>query len=232
MAHLNAELSREIRETVGQLPLYAGDPKGVAIDYTHSQVAYAVNVTLLVGHFRRHPSGVQLPTRETRAMLVRRASGDGKVGSWSGVSGYVDTLSDPERLLTNDAFDPVAYTARAELHEECGIAWEVVHAIDMYVGAILRDGINLALGRRFEEARFAQHGVVNVLPLLGVCHEEPAVELDPRELSESKWVSLGEIAQTPDLSPGYVQSTLPRALGALGLRDSAIADLLQVEPSA
>lgn len=97
---------------------------------------------------------------------------------------------------------------------------------------MLRDGIHLALGRRFEEARFARRGVVNVLPLLGMCHQEPHIELDPRELSEFAWVPLGEIAHTSDLSPGYLHSTLPRALGALGLRDRAIMDLLQIEPSA
>lgn len=220
-------LSAEIRATVGHLPSWKGDPTGKAIDYTGALVAFAVNVTLLDGEFTYDSAGLYLPTPRTRALLVQRASGDGEEGSWSGVSGYIDALHHPQ--LTDEAFDPVAAAARSELHEEAGIPLEGTSTIDLHLGAVLRsEVVNLALGLSFEETRFNGHGKIRVAPILGMCYgpDLPPILLNPAELSDHAWVPLGEIANRPGLSRGYLENTLPNALGSIGLRPEAVQELL------
>lgn len=225
--HLDRALSNEIRATVGHLPPYEGDPTGRAIDYTGSPVAYAVNVTLIHGDMTWHPSGLYLPSPQTKALLVRRASGDGIKDSESGPSGYIDILHDD--VLEDDAFDPVAYAGRVEPHQECGIPMKVMNTIDLHLGAVLSYGVNFALGRRFQEPRFGGHGINHIVPILGVCHgpKPPTIQLKQDELSAYDWVPLQEIPDRPNLSPGYLENTLPSALGSLGLRPQAIQKLLR-----
>lgn len=227
--HLDRALSDEIRATVGHLPPWKGDPTGRAIDYTNAPIAYVASTTLIHGDMQWHPAGLYLPTRKTKALLVQRASGDGVKGSWSSVSGYIDVLHDPE--LTDEAFDPVLYAGRAEPHEECGISWKTMSAIELHLGSILSYGVNLTLGQRFEEPRFGGHGLSHIVTMLGVCHgsKPPAIHPNPKELGAYAWVPLEEIANRPNLSPGYLENTLPSALGSLGLRPEAIQELLRLD---
>lgn len=226
--HLDSKLSAEIRATVGHLPLWPGDPAGRAIDYSSAPIAYAVNVTLLHGAMRWHPAGLYLPTRQTRALIVERASGDGPINSWSGVSGFIDVLHDPD--LKDEAFDPVRYAINNELETECGIDPTTIQDIDFHIGSVLYNLsiVSLKLGKRFQEPRFSGDGVVRVVPALGVCHGEnpPLITPDPTELSAFDLVPLGDIARLPNLSPGYLENTLPKALGCFGLKDEAIFALL------
>jgi hypothetical protein len=226
--HLDYALSTEIRETVGHLPKWPGDPTGNAIDYTGAEVAYAVNVILLWGNMAMY-QGRPIPTRQTLALLATRSSGEGKIGSVSGISGFVDTLHDPKKLLTDEAFDPVAYTAVTELGQELRIAPNVLSAIDIRLGPLIRNaGINLALGRRFEETRHGGIGTLRLSPMLGLCHDDqpPEVGPDPKEISRVDWVPLGEAIRFPNLSDGFPDKTLPGALAASGLRDEAVIRMI------
>jgi hypothetical protein len=228
--HLDSALSAEIRRTIDHLKPYPGDPTGLAKNYTSADIAYAVNVTLLSGGLYWHPAGMWLPTAHTEAMLVRRAdgdrAGDGIPRSLSGVSGYIDRPHDD--VLTDEAYDLVAYAARRELSGECNIPEDRVRTIGLSIGSVLGfSGVDLALGQRFEEPRFGGHGILNVVPIIGMCYDsKPPTHPNPEELSEIIWAPLGEIAQLPDLSPGYLESTLPNALGSTGLRPEAIHMLL------
>lgn len=230
--HLNPELTAEILHNIAHLPSWEKDP--TQCDYTNAQKAYAVNVTLLHGDFEWHPAtGTFLPTRQTKALLVRRASGDGQIGTESGVSGYVATRRDPQGKVKPEYIDPIAYTARAELHEECRIPWRTISTIGLHLGSVIKTPINLALGQRFTEPRFGRNGVlldgckVHVLPMIGLClqDEPPQIDPDPEEVSEYAWVPLGDVSQRR-LSPGYLELTLPHALGALGLTEQTLESLI------
>jgi hypothetical protein len=226
--HLNPALSAEIREAVGHLPLWPGDPTGRAIDYTNAPVAYAVNITLIHGLRWDNAAGLHLPTPRTRALLVRRASGEGEIGSESGVSGFVDVLHHPN--LIDAAFDPVAAAVRDELQTEGNLNPTKINAIDLHLGAVLRGVtfVNLMLGQQFEEQRFSGVGTIKVLPVLGVCHgrRPPRFRPNRTELTAANWVQLNLIARRPNLSPGYLENTLPSALGSLGLRHEHTHSLL------
>jgi hypothetical protein len=233
LQHLDPALSAEIRATVGHLPKWKGDPTGNAIDYTGSKIGYVVNVSLMHGNMQWHPSGLNLPTPDTRVLLVERASGDGEVGTESGISGYIDNLDDPYKQLTREAFDPVGYAARAEPHEEVGIAWETMSTtIDFSMGAVVRTEkplINLGLGERFEEPRHKAPGKNVIATVLGVCNgpELPELRLKEDEISNATWVPYGELASRR-LSRGFLENTVPSVLGgALGLRRAAINDLIR-----
>ena len=232
ISRLNPALGAEISQNTAHLPAWPEDP--TQCDYTNAQTAYAVNVTLLHGDFEWHPAtGTHLPTRQTKALLVQRASGDGQIGSESGVSGYVATRRDPQGKVKPEYIDPIAYTARAELHEECGIPWEAISTIGLHLGSVITAHINLALGQRFTEPRFGQGGVlrkncvVHVLPMLGLClgDNRPQIAPDPKEVSGYAWVPLGEVSRR-NLSSGYLKFTLPNALGALGLTNETVDKLI------
>lgn len=226
--HLDAALSAEIRGAICHLEAYPGDPTGQAKNYTGADVAYAVNTNLLNGNLYWHAAGVWLPTPRTQVMLVRRSSGDGQEGSLSGVSGYIDRPYDP--ALTDEAYDPVAYAVRKELSGECNIREERVRAIGLSMGSVFSlSGVDLAMGQRFAEPRFGGQGTLHVVPVLGMCYgTKPPTRPNPEEVSEIVWVPLEQVARLPDLSPGYLENTLPNALGSLGLRPEAIRRLLQV----
>ena len=188
MSHLNEAISREIQAATRGLPLYRGGP---GVDYTDAPVAYAVNVTVV------------WRTSRPQALLVQRASGYGKIGSWSGVSGFVDTPHDP-RGIGGRRFDPVNHTIRTELEEECGLGDDVLTRLAFHLGA------------RFE-VKSHNGGRLHVLPVLAVYRgaQQFAIRLNPDELSAHRWVRLGQVAALPDLNPGYRAQTLPRILEVL-----------------
>lgn len=200
---MNPEISREIRAHAEGLPLYG---RGPGVDYTHSPIAYAVSITLLDAGTMEYQedTGLYVPNQDTEALLVQRGSGDGRVGAWSGVSGYVDTMSDPTGELSDDEFDPVEFTARTELAEECNLAPQVIARIA------------LRLGERFPHHRPPK--IIHILPLAGVCigGQKPPVKVDGVELLDAAWVPIGRIAEHKGVSSGYVRDTLPSALRSLG----------------
>jgi hypothetical protein len=120
---------------------------------------------------------------------------------WGGVSGYVDTWRDKN----GEIVDPILFTARKELAEECGMCEEDI------------DNVTFRLGRRFEEP-WNNGGLLHVLPLLGIFNgaEKPAIQVDGHELLESKWLPLGAIATQKDISLDYVHRTFPYAIEGLG----------------
>jgi hypothetical protein len=110
LENLSPGLAEEIRKTTKGAQLYKGGP---AVDYSTTQNAYAVNITLMYGNFTHDPtSGICRPTSDTEILIVQRASGDGKLGSWSGVSGYLDRP---------DLNDPLRHAVVTELREEVGL---------------------------------------------------------------------------------------------------------------
>lgn len=199
---MNPEIIREIRANAKGLPLYMGGP---GVDYTDTPVSYAVNVTLLDASTMEYneESGLYTPTDDTEALIVQRGSGDGRIGAWSGVSGYIDTMSDPTGELSDDEFDPVAFTARTELAEECSLAPQHIARIA------------LRLGERFPHHRPPK--IIHILPLAGVCidGQKPPIKIDGAELVDMAWVPVGRIAEHKGVSSGYVRNTLPAALNAL-----------------
>jgi 8-oxo-dGTP pyrophosphatase MutT (NUDIX family) len=210
-------ISSEIRASVADLPLYQGGP---GVDYTHADTAYAVNVTLLHDpNMQRSEQGLWVPRPETEALVVQRASGDGVIGSWSSVSGYVDTVHDPEGVIPDEEFDPIMFTAGVELSEECNLPFSVI------------DSIEFCLGERFSEPR-GNRGVIHVLPLLGIYpgEQKPGITINEDELMGYSWMPLNRISSLrPNLSPGYMENTLPHALGTTGLQAAEVSALLGVE---
>jgi len=196
--HLNASLSAEIRAATTQLPLYNGGP---GVDYTHAETAYAAYVTLI--HLMDDGT-VATPD----ILLVKGRGGERNPSVWGAVSGYIDTMNDPQGVLSDALFDPVAFTARNELAEECSLAESATDVID------------LRLGRPFAEPRRGGRGVVHILPLLGICRGryKPPVKTDGTELIGHAWAPITQVLRWPDLSPGYMSHTLPRALGTIGLQ--------------
>ncbi|HEV7928531.1 MAG TPA: NUDIX domain-containing protein [Nitrosospira sp.] len=200
--HLNPELTKAIRANAVGLPLYG---EGPGVDYTHSPVAYATNVTVLdaatMGY--NEATGLYVPTDETEALIVQRGSGDGRIGAWSGVSGYIDTMSDPTGELTDDEFDPVQFTARTELAEECGFTPQMLARVA------------LCMGESFPVQRPPR--IIHILPFAGVYigDSKPPIQVDGVELLDAAWVPLGQIRERKGIGSGYVRDTLPAALRAL-----------------
>lgn len=188
MPHLNEAISREIQAATRGLPLYQGGP---GVDYTDAPVAYAVNVTVV------------WKTQRPQALLVQRASGHGQIGSWSGVSGFIDTPHDPHGG-SGRRFDPVSYTVRTELEEECGLDANALKQLAFHLGA------------RFE-VESHNGGRLHVLPVLAVYRgvQQLAIHPNPVELSGHQWVQLRRVAAVSGLSPGYRAQTLPRILEVL-----------------
>ncbi len=134
-AHLNAELSAEIREATAHLPLY----DGAGVNYRGAEIAYTASITLL------HLPNAQEVTPESDILLVQKGRGDWHNGVWGAVSGYIDTTSDPNGDLPDTLFDPLAYTVRSELAEECSLSAGVIDAIDFYLGRRLPSPDSAAL---------------------------------------------------------------------------------------
>lgn len=197
MLYLDEVLNREIRAATRELPRWNGGP---GVDYTHAPVAYAVNVTVVRV---RHPANPELTHQEPTALLVQRASGHGAIGTWSGVSGYIDTLLDPRQggnsRVRARHFDPVDYTIRTELEEECGL------------GVKAQAGMTFHLGERFQ-VQSHNGGKLHVVPVLAIYHSmlPPMIRLSLAELSAYQWVPRSKIAGVSNLNPGYRAHTLPR----------------------
>lgn len=194
-------LSAEMLERTKGLPLYLGGP---AVDYTHAAHAYALNATLLHDP-QRTPNEVLSdgPSSAAQIMLVERASGHGVIGSFSGVSGYIDTFKHDESVAS---FDPIAHTLREEFTTECGFTDQTLSAVDFYAGKITVEARTITPGAK-----------ISIVPILGLCAEPPEITVNKTELASYRWVDLIAIGQTENLSPGYLNVTLPSALGAVGL---------------
>lgn len=180
------------------LPPYEEDPD---VDYSEAQTAHAVSTVLV-----HCPKGIITP--DTEIMIVQRGSGDGIIGSWSGVSGYT---------IPDNSSDPALYTARKELTEECNLSGEEL------------DGIELHKGKKFQEPRL-KGGTINIRPLVGLCRgdDKPRVQVDGDEVVNTKWVKLGEIRSHPNLSPGFLTDTLPKALEGLGYSARTVKRMLGI----
>lgn len=205
------KFSAEALEKTRNLPLY-GDGPGV--DYTKALHAYALNATL-VCDLKRTPEEVMEdgPSDAAEVLLVERASGHGVIGSFSGVSGYIDTLKDPSDAEAR--FDPIAYTLRQEFTEECGFTDKEFGSVGFYAGTPTVEARTITPGAK-----------ITVVPILGVCRERPEITINPRELASYRWVGLTAIKAAERLARGYREITLPSALGAIGLKTEAIARLL------
>lgn len=210
--HLNAAISAEIRSAVAGYSLYNGGP---GVNYKGSKAAYVVNITVLDRSTMTYdPStGLYIPTPLTEGLIVQRGLGDGPAGVWSGVSGFIDIVRDPKKILADDDFDPIANTIRAELSEECGLSQEDIEAITLH------------LGRRYEAPW--PTGVLHVLPAVGVFvgSNKPTIQVDGNEVTAYAWKQLHHIARHDNLSSGYRESTLPSALLGLGLQEATVQRL-------
>lgn len=208
------EFSEEAVNRTRELPLYLGGP---AVDYTDALHAYALSATLLHDS-ERPPKDVLVhgPSKKAQVLLVERASGHGVIGSFSGVTGYIDTLFNPSESSDEVRFfDPIAFTLRDELVTECGFEDRTFGLVDFYAGV-----------PTVEPRTANPEARITVVPVLGLCTERPEIVLDPRELASYKWTNLEDIKITEKLSAGYRTVTLPSALGALGMHPDAIAKLL------
>lgn len=127
-AHYAQNLYAEILENTRGLPLYREDTKGQpphkrgpAVDYTNANHAYALDATLLYDPLRDPKDVLSYgPSEAAQIMLVERASGHGVIGSFNGVTGYIDTLHNPSTNHDDTPFDPIAHTLQEELVTECG----------------------------------------------------------------------------------------------------------------
>jgi hypothetical protein len=166
---------------------------GPGVDYTNAKTAYAANITLQHGR---------------DILLVQRGSGDDVIGKWSGVSGYIDTPYDPDQLLPPASFDPLRHTAYSELHEECGLMSEDIGRIA------------LRMGRRFAVSNGER--TTHVIPLLGVVQGgKPEIVIDGAELTGYQWHDLAMVPSLPDLSPGYLELTLPGVMAVMDQKYTA-----------
>lgn len=229
--HLNPAISAEMRQATAGFDLYHRPQEkkpGPGVSYVNTAVAYVANLTLIheasLGQEAYDGMSRYTLTKDSEILLAQRGHGDGNsYGLWGGVSGYIDTMYDPridrtdsQALKANEAiFDPIAYTARTELQEECG----------MDVASIQR--VRLYLGERFS-TQMGSNGRLHVMPLSGVYTgaERPAITVDGHELLDAQWVPLGQVAEWNDIKPSYLHTTLPRALGGLGVDVAQVRDLL------
>jgi hypothetical protein len=211
--HFVQNLLAEMREKTKDLPPFRDSP---AVDYTNARHAYALNTTLLHDPYR-YPGEVLSygPSEAAQILLVERASGHGVVGSFSGVSGYIDTLQDPHPSESRVPFDPIVHTLREELMTECGFTEETFSFIDFYAGY-----------PTVEERTITPDAKISVVSILGLCACLPHVAINEVELASYRWVDLRSIRHAEHLARGYFSTTLPAALGAIGLRGEALARLL------
>lgn len=209
------KFSAEAIENTRELPLYRGGP---AVDYTNAPHAYALNATLLYDP-QRTPGELRQdgPSEAAEILLVERASGHGEIGSFSGVTGYIDTLRHPDGQNAGAQFDPVAHTLREEFETECGFT-DHFDLVDFYAGPPTVEVRTITPGAK-----------ITVVPILGLCYERPEIDINTDELASYKWIGLTAIRATERLARGYRRVTLPSALGALGIRGEALARALELE---
>lgn len=213
-ANYAQNLSAEIYEKTRELPLYRGGP---AVDYTEAMHAYALNATLLYDP-QRDPENVLSngPSNAAQIMLVERASGHGVIGSFSGVSGYIDTLHNPDEEDPDAFFDPIAHTLREEFVTECGFTEQSFNLVDFHAGKTTTEDRTITPGAK-----------ISVVPILGLCIQTPEISVNKAELASYKWIGLQAVKRTENLARGYLAVTLPSALGAIGLKETALNRLLR-----
>lgn len=207
------ELTAEMRERTQGLPLYQGGP---AVDYTDAPHAYALCATLL--HDRNRSPDELLkhgPSKDAQVMLVERASGHGVVGAYGGVTGYIDTLY-PKDDISQGAFDPVAHTLREEFETECGFDEPQFELVKFHAGTPF-----------VENRTVTPDAKISVVPIIGLCVEKPKVVVDPAEISTEWWVDLNLIGYVRGLAEGYLASSLPGALGAMGVQQAQVSEIIQ-----
>jgi len=141
-----------IKKTRG-LPLYEGGP---GVNYKDAPHAFALNATLLYDP-RRSPQEVAEhgPSKDAEILLVERASGHGEVGSFSGVSGYID------RPWYDD---PIAYTLKEEFETECGFTRHQFRLVAFYAGQ-----------PTVENRTWTPGAKITVVPILGLCTVKPKI---------------------------------------------------------
>lgn len=207
-ANFIQRFSAEVLENTRELPFYRGGP---AVDYTNALHAYALNATLLFDP-ERGPQEIlrQGPSDAAELLLVERASGDGDIGTFSDVTGYIDTFRGQ-----GEYFDPVAHTLREEFETECGFTKRHFKMIDFHAGI-----------PTVEQRTRNPRAKITVMPVLGLCHERPAIEINTDELASYKWVGLTAIKAVERLEAGYRRVSLPSALGIIGLTGESLARLL------
>lgn len=191
--------------------------EGTRVDYTLARNAYAVNVTLLHDPKMHYDirTGRYAPRPETTMLLVQGGPESSTPGRWGGISSYVDTVHDPAGK-PDALFDPIEHVARRELSKQCDLETAAVRKL--YLGQSLTQ----QRGRR----RPRQN--LHVLPVLGV-HDSigrPKIGVDDRKVAAYAWVQLNRIRRASELVPGYLAEMLPRSLGALGLDEPRIEQLL------
>lgn len=206
----------EIRDSVDNLPLLEEGPR---IDYSQALSAYVLSTCLL---FDRRgtptPSTFFSPTRETELLLVQR----GSTGRWGGVSGHIDTLTDPRGRIDDDDFDPFTYVAYREFIEKCGLPPEETNYIALYHGQRFVTRSTL-VQRSGSQAR-------HILPFAGMWHwrSKPRITVDGHEALAHQWVPLGQVRQVADVATGFLDQTLPRALAGLYLSQKQIHNLTEL----
>ncbi|HEU5121445.1 MAG TPA: hypothetical protein VFT59_01250 [Candidatus Saccharimonadales bacterium] len=212
--HYVRRFSAELREKTNGLPPYMDGP---AVDYTYAHHAFALNATLLHDP-ERSPATVLTygPSEAAEILLVERASGHGTVGSFSGVSGYIDTPRDPRFGEGNADFDPIAYTLQEEFVTECGFTDQTLEEIDFHVGY-----------PTIEKRTIMPGATISVVPILGLCACRPHISINRSELASYAWADLATVKYTENLARGYLSTTLPAALGAIGLQGEALARILE-----
>jgi len=211
-------LRDEMRYATRSLPPYNGGP---GVDYSKAPMAYAVTISLINDpHIGFGPDGYSPPCSDAEVALVQHESKNpGESRTWGGVTGYIDKLYDPtlSQRSPEDPFDPLAHAVREELEEECSL----------YDKAL--EPIWFAAGNVFEEPRTHVAGAkIRIVPFAGMCSTKPLIAIDWVELLDLEWVRLDEVQKHPDLSPGYLEYSLPGALGALGMNSQQIADALKL----
>ena len=210
-ANFAQNLREEILDNAAGLPPWP-EIGGTAVNYTDAPHAYALDVTLMHDPWRTLDEiRTYGPSEVADILLVERASGDGVIGSFSAVSGYIDTLHDPAGGAYNPSFDPVAYTLREELETECGFTDASFDLVQFYAGEV----------STYKRTR-VPNSQISVVPILGICTEKPEITVDKEEVASYVWAALKKIGHFKNLSPGYAERTLPAALTIVGMDRPAL----------
>ena len=206
------KFTREALEKTAGLKLYDGGP---GVDYRGAPHSFALSATLLYDPERPPEDIVRHgPSGAAEILLVERASGDGVIGSFSGVTGYIDVLKDPDENARGQ-FDPIEHTLWKEFSVECSMGRKAFELIKFYAGPPTVEPRSANPNHR-----------ITVVPLLGLNAERPKIVVDRKELASYKWVGLKAIKHTERLARGYKDLTLPSTLGAIGLKGAALRSVL------
>ena len=207
------DFTAEMRERTKGLPPYQGGP---AVDYTGAPQAYALCATLL--HDRNRTPDELLkhgPSKDAQIMLVEHAASADVVDPYGAVTGYIDTLY-PQNDA-QDTFDPVAYALYKAFESKCGFNTSQLDRIDFHAGMPL-----------VEEQAVPPNAQRSIVPIIGLCIEKPKAVEKSAEISGEWWVDLDLIGHVDGLTESYLTSSLPGALGAIGLQQERVSEIIQV----